>query len=95
MTTEVTDNAARHRFELDVDGTTAIIAYRRAGAGVLELVHTEVPENLSGQGVGSRLVKGALDLIRAEGAKVIPSCSFVAAFIQRHPEYADMVAARG
>ena len=95
MTAQVTDNTARHRFELDVDGTTAVIVYRPAGDGVLELVHTEVPESLSGQGVGSRLVKGALDMIRARGTRVIPSCSFVAAYIQRHPEYADMVAARG
>jgi hypothetical protein len=56
-------------------------------------VHTEVPEALSGQGVGSRLVRGALDLIRAEGLMVVPSCSFVAAWIGKHPDYADLVAA--
>ena len=92
MAAEVTDNSAHHRFELEVEGTTALIAYRPAGQGVLELVHTEVPEALSGQGVGSRLVKGTLELLRARGVKVVPSCSFVAAYIRRHPEYQGMVA---
>ena len=95
MAGQVTDHRERHRFEMEEGGTTAIIAYRRLGDGAIELVHTEVPEELSGQGVGSRLVRGALDLIRAEGLRVIPSCSFVAAWIGKHPDYAEMVAEAG
>ena len=92
MAGQVTDRRERHRFEMEEGGATAIIGYRRRGDEVIELVHTEVPEALSGQGVGSRLVRGALDLIRAEGRRVVPSCSFVAAWIGKHPDYADMVA---
>ncbi|MBP0444493.1 N-acetyltransferase [Roseomonas sp. SSH11] len=95
MAAQVTDNAARHRFEMQEGEATAIIAYRQAGPGRIDMLHTEVPESLSGQGVGSRLVQGALDLARADGLKVVPSCSFVAAYIKRHPEYADLVAERG
>lgn len=91
MPGEVTDNRAAERFETRVDGQLALIAYRR-GEGRITLVHTEVPEALSGQGVGSRLVRGALDLIRAEGLRVVPRCSFVAAYMARHPETGDLLA---
>lgn len=89
---EVTDNPALSRFEMAVDGVTAFVAYRREG-DVLALVHTEVPQALSGRGVGSALARGTLDLIRAAGIKIRPLCPFIAAFIQRHPNYADLVAA--
>jgi len=94
MSETVTDDAARRRFEMAVEGETAFIAYRRPREGVVELVHTEVPEALSSQGFGSRLVKGALDLLRDAGATVIPSCSFVAAWIDRHPDYAGLVTSK-
>ena len=68
---------------------------RRSGGGRIALLHTEVPEALSGQGVGSKLVRGVLDALRAEGAKVVPRCEFVAAYVERHPEYRDMVADEG
>ncbi len=54
-----------------------------------------MPEALSGQGVGSKLVRGVLDALRAEGAKVVPRCEFVAAYIARHPEYRDLLADEG
>ena len=54
-----------------------------------------MPEALSGQGVGSKLVRGVLDALRAEGAKVVPRCEFVAAFVERHPEYRDLLADEG
>lgn len=88
---DVRDNAASHRFELVVEGTTAFIDYRRE-TGRIVLVHTEVPDSLAGKGVGSRLVKGALDMIRTEGIKLVPKCPFVAAYIEKHPEYRDLVA---
>ena len=68
----------------------AFVDYTRAGNWV-ELVHTEVPQALWGQGIGSELVRGVLERIRAEGAKVIPRCAFVAAYIARHPEYRDLL----
>ncbi|WP_343718260.1 GNAT family N-acetyltransferase [Inquilinus sp.] len=89
---EVTDNPALSRFEMAVDGVTAFVTYRREGE-VLALIHTEVPQALSGRGVGSALARGTLDLIRAAGIKIRPLCPFIAAFIQRHPDYADLVAA--
>ncbi|HEX7775877.1 MAG TPA: GNAT family N-acetyltransferase, partial [Parvibaculum sp.] len=52
---------------------------------------TVVPEELGGKGVGSRLAKGALDAVRAEGLKVVPQCPFIAAYIKKHPEYQPLV----
>ena len=66
---EVRNNEQLHRFELDVDGHLAV-AYYRPSPGVITFTHTEVPPELGGRGVGSTLVKGALDLARAQGLKV-------------------------
>ncbi|MCR0981478.1 GNAT family N-acetyltransferase [Roseomonas populi] len=89
---DVTDNTARQRFELDVGvGEPAFIAYERDG-GTITLVHTIVPEAASGQGAGSRLVRGALAIIRVQGLRVVPQCSFVAAYMERHPEERDLLA---
>jgi predicted GNAT family acetyltransferase len=87
--TDVRDNPALHRFELGLDGHTAFSSYRRAD-GVLTILHTEVPKELNGRGIGSRLVRGLLDIARAQGEKVKPLCSFVAAYMDKHPEYADL-----
>ncbi len=86
----VRDNPALYRFEMDTDAGPAIVTYRRDGR-VLKLVHTEVPEALAGQGVGSRLAKGVLDLIRANGDTIVPLCDFMRGYIGHHPEYADLV----
>jgi hypothetical protein len=91
---DVRDNPAASRFEMASGGGTAFVEYRRAG-GRIVLLHTEVPEALSGQGLGSKLVRGVLDALRAKGAKVVPRCEFVAAYVGRHPEYRDMVADEG
>jgi predicted GNAT family acetyltransferase len=91
---QVKDNPAMGRFEMRSDGSTAFVEYRRAGDRIA-LLHTEVPEALSGQGVGSKLVRGTLDAVRAEGLKVVPRCEFVAAYIGRHPEYRDLLADEG
>lgn len=87
----VRDNKDLHRFELEADGHTAFVTYR-PGDGVITLVHTEVPKELGGKGVGSALIKGVLDLVRASGRKVVPLCPFVAAYIRKHSEYGDLVA---
>lgn len=86
----VTDNAGEGRYELAVDGQTAMLAYHRSG-GTIFLTHTEVPEALEGQGIGSRIVKHALDQARAAGEKVAPWCPFVRAYVDRHPEYEAIV----
>lgn len=88
--TNVTDNKAASRFEMQVEGRIAFVAYRR-GDGVIMLNHAEVPRELEGRGVGSALVKATLDAVRSEGLKVVPRCSFVAAYMRRHGEYADML----
>ncbi|WP_037459420.1 GNAT family N-acetyltransferase [Skermanella stibiiresistens] len=89
---EVTDNEARHRYEMTVDGTVAFIKYMMRDDAIV-LVHTEVPDALSGHGVGSKLVRGTLDDIRRRGLKVVPSCTFVRGFLDKHPEYQDLVRA--
>lgn len=87
---EVTDNQAERQFEMDADGALAFLTYR-VQDGARYLMHTEVPKELRGQGVGSRLVRGALDRARAAGERVVPLCPFVAKFIERHPEYEPLV----
>jgi hypothetical protein len=86
----VRDNPARQRFELDSGGHAAVANYRLS-PGVITFTHTEVPPALRGQGIGSRLVRGALDAVRSTGLRVVVQCSFVADVIRRHPEYADLL----
>ncbi|HVX79560.1 MAG TPA: GNAT family N-acetyltransferase [Bradyrhizobium sp.] len=87
---EVTNNTEKHRFELAVEGHIAAAYYERAD-GIITFVHTEVPPELGGKGIGSKLVRGALDQVRADGLKVIPQCPFVKAFIEKHPDYRDLL----
>ena len=88
---EVRDNTVELRYEALVDGQlVGEIRYRRE-PGAIVLIHTDVAPSAEGQGVGSRLVEGALDDIRARGLLVVPVCPFVRAFIRRHPRYADLV----
>lgn len=87
---DVRNNTAESRFELDVDGHTAA-AYYDFSPGVITFTHTEVPEALSGRGVGSQLAKGALDSVRAQKLKVVAKCPFIAGYITKHPEYQDLV----
>ena len=89
---DIQDAQGAHRYELRKDGElAAFIGYRMRGQ-VLELVHTEVLPQHEGGGVGSRIARHALDDARARGLKVMPSCSFIAAWIERHPDYGDLVA---
>jgi predicted GNAT family acetyltransferase len=86
----VRDNADKRCYEIVHDGRAAVAAYTPAPTGRV-FTHTEVPAEWEGQGVGSRLVKGALDDCRARGLSVTPICTFVAGYIERHPEYQDLL----
>lgn len=92
--TEVRDRPERHRFELLVDGEVAGVATYSRRDGRLVFVHTEVDDAHAGRGLGSVLAAGALDAARAAGERIVPRCPFIAAYIARHPEYADLVDAR-
>ena len=87
---KVCDNKPKSRFELDVEGGMAFANYRRTPSSVI-ITHTETPRELRGQGVASELVRGALELIRADGSKVIAGCGFVVDYLNKHPEFADLV----
>jgi uncharacterized protein len=90
MASNVRDNTERHRFELDAGGHVAYSNYSRAG-NVLTILHTEVPKEFEGHGIGSALVRGVLDIARNQGLKVVPVCPFAKTYIERHPEYADLL----
>jgi predicted GNAT family acetyltransferase len=87
----VRDNPEELRYEALRDGRLVGIIRYRTEPGVVVLVHTEVDEAVEGTGVGSQLVRGALDDLRARGLRVVPLCPFVAAYLRRHPESADIV----
>ncbi len=87
---QVTDNAAARRFELDVDGHIAT-AFYELSPGVITFTHTEVPKQLGGRGIGSILAKGALDMARARGLKVVAQCPFIESYVGKHPEYRDLL----
>ena len=86
----VRDNKPKSRFELDAEGTVAFANYRLAPGAVI-ITHTETPRNLRGRGIASELVQGALQLIRADGLKVVAGCGFVMDYLRKHPEYADLL----
>ena len=90
---DVSDNAAEERYELAVNGEIAFAAYRLHGRTIM-FTHTEVPAALQGQGVGGRLVGAMLDDARRRGLRVVPACSFVAGYIERHPDTQDLLADR-
>jgi len=92
MAQEIVDNPVKRRYELAIDGALAFVAYRRS-PGLITFVHAEVPPALGGRGIGSRLARAVLETARANGEKVIPQCSFIAAFINKNPEFQDLVAA--
>ncbi|RCG31323.1 N-acetyltransferase [Sphaerisporangium album] len=90
---EVADNAEAKRYEIRVDGKLAGFADYRLRADRMIFTHTEIGDEYEGQGLGSRLIRVALDGARDTGLSVVPRCPFVARFIERHPEYQDLLAA--
>ncbi|SCL24595.1 hypothetical protein GA0070624_2951 [Micromonospora rhizosphaerae] len=89
----VRENPAKHRFEILVDDALAAFTAYIPRGEVLVFTHTEVEQRFRDMGVGSALIRGTLDQIRERGVRVVPQCPFMAAFIDRHPEYADLVLA--
>jgi predicted GNAT family acetyltransferase len=89
----VRDNPELQRYEAVVDGELAGSILYREHDDALILVHTEVEEAFEGQGIGSRLIAATLDDIRARGLRMRPFCAFVRAYLERHPEYNDLIAA--
>jgi predicted GNAT family acetyltransferase len=89
----VVDAPELNRFEIRVTGTLAGFAEYRLRPGRIVFTHTEVDSAFEGQGIGSALVRGALDQARERGLQVTPLCPFVKAYIDRHAEYGDLVAA--
>lgn len=85
------DNEAKKQYEFHIDGDLARIEYIKA-QGKIFLTHTEVPEKFAGKGVGSALVRQVLYDIREKELGLVPLCPFVAAYINRHPEYGSLIA---
>ena len=87
---DVKHNAAERRFEIDTPAGMALLQYLERDRSI-DLVHTEVPGALEGQGYGAALARAALDHARENDLKVIPSCPFVSTYVRRHQEYAALV----
>lgn len=93
MSTEISDNAGQGRYEIRLDGELAGFVVYEKREGSVALIHTEVDPAFKGRGVGGSLSRGVLDDLRAKGVSVVPLCPFVKGWIDKHPEYRDMVAA--
>jgi predicted GNAT family acetyltransferase len=86
---DVIHNPGKHRFEAEAEGQTALLTYLLHD-GHIVFNHTEVPEALEGQGLGSRLAQAALDYAKSHRLRVTAQCPFVAAYLARHPEYSTL-----
>ena len=95
MDISVENDEKGRQFHAEVDGHRAHLDYVRHPDGTLDLIHTEVDPALRGKGVGEAVVRFAFDAARSGGFKLIPTCPFVKKFVERHPEYADLVTHRG
>ncbi|WP_047869348.1 GNAT family N-acetyltransferase [Nocardiopsis sp. RV163] len=91
MTTDVVDVRDRKRYEIRVDGEVAGFAEYILTDDMVTFTHTEIDPAHEGRGLGGTLVRGALDDVRPQGLAVLPLCPFVKGWIQRHPDYADLV----
>lgn len=89
---QVKVNTDKNRFELEIDDSIAFIEFDKMEPNILDMTHTEVPDELSGKGVGSKLVSGALQYCKDNNLKVIPSCSFVKSYTDKHSEWQELLA---
>ena len=88
---QIRNNEAESRFESEVDGKLSFVEYKMAPHRII-LVHTEVPEELSGRSIAQEMAKTALDYARQNNLHVVALCSYIAAYIKRHPESQDLLA---
>jgi predicted GNAT family acetyltransferase len=91
MANVVQDNPDKQRFEIIVDGEVGGFAAYRVRDGAVVITHTQVEPEHRGGGIGAQLARTTLDTLRDRGARVVPSCPYFAAYIAKHPEYADLV----
>jgi predicted GNAT family acetyltransferase len=89
---QILDNPERHRYEAVLDGGVVGISQYSLTDDVITFLHTEVDQSAEGKGIGSSLAKGALDDVRQRGLRVVARCPFIAAYIRRHRDYADLLA---
>ncbi len=92
MDYKVLHNQDESRFEITIDGLLSELTYSVKENSVYDFNHTGVPKELEGKGIGAALVKYSLDYARENNWKIIPSCPFIEKYIERHPEYQDLVA---
>ena len=88
---EVVDVPEHHRYELRVDGEVAGMVVYELDGSVINLVHTEIEPAFEGQGMGGRIASGVLDDVRRRGLQVVASCPFLGSWIERHPDYGDLL----
>lgn len=87
---DIRDNAERHRYELPVGGEVAVVAYNLSDRNLM-ITETLVPGALEGQGIASRLARHVIGDARERGLLILPVCPFFSAYLQKHPEHADVV----
>jgi len=86
----VTHNEAEKQFEIKLGSSLAVLEYRLSG-DTIQFLHTEVPDDMAGKGIGGQLAKAGLEYAREHHLKVAPFCPFVGSYIKRHPEYLPLV----
>ncbi|WP_233841926.1 GNAT family N-acetyltransferase [Dyella sp. 2HG41-7] len=89
MALDIRHNTSSHRFETTVDGFVCELDYSLQGK-VMSITHTGVPEEVGGRGIAGELVRTAMETARSHGWKVVPACSYAQAWMERHPEFADL-----
>lgn len=94
MASEIVHDEAQRRFTLDRDGQASYLVYRRLDDSTVAFVHTYTPPALRGRGIAARVVEAALQWAEAEGLKVVPSCWFVAEYVERIPAWKRVLASR-
>lgn len=92
MASEIVHDEAQRRFTLDRDGQASYLVYRRLDASTVAFVHTFTPPALRGRGIAARVVEHGLAWAEAEGLKVVPSCWFVAEYVERMPAWKRVLA---
>lgn len=91
MEYNVVHNEAGNRFEVEINGLLSVVDYHNRD-GVFLVTHTGVPKELSGQGIAAAINKALLDYVRDSGYKVRPVCPYTKVYIEKHPEYKNILA---